>query len=190
MPAVTSAAFTITPAAPATLSFTTQPSTTTAGSVITPAVQVTVLDTYGNPVNTTAVTLALGSNPGNDTLVGTSTVHTVNGVATFSNLKLEDRRAGLYADGDGHRPLPAVTSAPFTITPAAPATLTFTTQPSTTMAGSAITPAVQVTVLDAYGNPVNPTAVTLALGANPGNDTLHGTTHRADRQRRRHLQRP
>ena len=32
--------------------------------------------------------------------------------------------------------------------------MTFTTQPSNTMTGSAITPAVQVTVLDAYGNPV------------------------------------
>ena len=50
--------------------------------------------------------------------------------------------------------LPAVTSTAFNITPLAPATVTFTTQPSTTAAGSVITPAVQVTVMDAYGNPV------------------------------------
>ena len=96
--------------------FTTQPSTTPAGSAITPAVQVTVPDAYGNLVTTTAVTLALGNNPGNDTLIGTLTVNTVNGVATFSNLKLTDSRAGLYADRHG-RHLPAVTSAPFNITP-------------------------------------------------------------------------
>ena len=62
-------------------------------------------------------------------------------------------------------------------------TVTFTTQPSSRPAGSVISPAVQVTVLDASGNPVA-TAVTLALGNNPGNDTLQGTHDRADRQRR------
>ena len=95
-------------------------------------------------------------------------------MATFNDLKLIKAAQGytLTATVTG---LPTVTSAAFNITPAAPATASFTTQPSTMPSDSAITPAVQVTVLDAYGNPVTTTAVSLALGANPGNDMLRGS---------------
>src|SRR2546422_492059 len=56
--------------------------------------------------------------------------------------------------------------------------LAFTQQPSTTVAGAAISPAVQVTALDAAGNPVPSFtgSVTVALGSNPGGSTLSGTT--------------
>src|SRR5213080_2773199 len=56
--------------------------------------------------------------------------------------------------------------------------LAFTVQPSTTVAGAAITPAVQVTALDPAGNPVPgfTGSVTVALGNNPGGSTLSGTT--------------
>src|SRR5204863_6468619 len=45
-------------------------------------------------------------------------------------------------------------------------------------AGAAFTPPVQVTALDAAGNPVPSFtgSVTLALGGNPGGSTLSGTT--------------
>ena len=58
----------------------------------------------------------------------------------------------------------------------------FTTQPSTTAATSAITPAVVVSVEDALGN-VETTgnagatdSITVAIGTNPGSATLSGTT--------------
>src|SRR5205814_765138 len=54
----------------------------------------------------------------------------------------------------------------------------FTQQPSTTVAGAAISPAVQVTAFDAAGNAVPgfTGTVTVALGSNPGGSTLSGTT--------------
>src|SRR5207302_971874 len=71
-----------------------------------------------------------------------------------------------------------VTSTPFDITPGTATQLAFTQQPSTTVAGATISPAVQVTALDAAGDPVPGLtgSVTVALGSNPGGSTLGGTT--------------
>ncbi len=76
---------TVNPAAASKLAFTVQPSTTTAGSAISPAVNVSVEDAYGN-VNTSStasISIAISSS---GTLSGTTTVSAVNGVASFSNL--------------------------------------------------------------------------------------------------------
>src|SRR5207249_8509019 len=56
--------------------------------------------------------------------------------------------------------------------------LAFTVEPSNAPAGAPITPAVQVTALDALGNTAQAFTgdVTVALGANPGSATLSGTT--------------
>ena len=55
------------------LMFTTQPSNTAAGDSISPAVVVKVEDPFGNPVttDTSNVTIAIGTNPGNGTLAAT-----------------------------------------------------------------------------------------------------------------------
>src|SRR5205814_2788590 len=54
----------------------------------------------------------------------------------------------------------------------------FSVQPTSTAAGAAITPAVQVTALDAGGNVATGFAgsVAVALGTNPSGGTLAGTT--------------
>src|SRR5256884_1847356 len=59
-----------------------------------------------------------------------------------------------------------------------PYTTLFRSQPSTTVAGAAISPAVQVPALDPAGHPVPgfTGSVTVALGSNPGGSTLGGTT--------------
>src|SRR5207247_36601 len=56
--------------------------------------------------------------------------------------------------------------------------LLFTIQPTSTVAGLPITPAVQVTAHDARGNPAASFTgnVTVALGTNPAGGTLSGTT--------------
>src|SRR5205814_8287459 len=56
--------------------------------------------------------------------------------------------------------------------------ISFTVQPSNTVAGAAISPAVQITALDAAGNPVPSFtgSVTVALGTNPGGATLSDRT--------------
>src|SRR5206468_2022658 len=74
--------------------------------------------------------------------------------------------------------LTSATSNAFNIGVGAAAKLVFTVQPSNAAAGAGITPAVQVAVQDAQGNPVTTatTSITVAIGTNPASGTLAGTT--------------
>src|SRR5437867_2831283 len=109
------------PAAPTKLVFTVQPTNATAGVAIASAVQVAIQDASGNTVTsaTAAVTVALGTNPGAGTLSGTLTVAATQGIATFSNLRIDRPGSGytLAASAGG---LSGATSVPFAVT------LTFT----------------------------------------------------------------
>ncbi len=82
--------------APSQLQFIQQPTNTSIGNTIQPAVTVQVLDAAGHDLltATTAVTLAIGANPGGATLGGTLTVNAVNGVATFPDLTLDQPGIG------------------------------------------------------------------------------------------------
>jgi len=65
------------------------------------------------------------------------------------------------------------------VNPASASKLAFGQQPTSAAVGVAITPAVTVQLLDAYGNLVtsdNTDQVKLSLGSNPGSATLGGTT--------------
>src|SRR5207253_7021488 len=150
----TSSGFNITPGAATQLVFGTQPSTTVANRQISPAVKVRALDAFGNVATgfSDAVAIALGSNPGGSTLSGTTPVAAVSGVATFF-VSLNKAGTGytLTASAGGFAP---VTSTAFDITPGTATQLAFTVQPSNTVAGAVISPAVQVTALDPAGNPV------------------------------------
>ncbi|HLL52693.1 MAG TPA: hemagglutinin, partial [Myxococcaceae bacterium] len=173
----TSGAFDVAPAAPVALAFTAQPSNTTAGAFISPAVQVAVRDAFGNLVTTATdtITLSLGANPGGGTLSGSVTVNAVNGVATFSNLSLDKAGTG-YTLVAASGSLAGATSAAFDVGPGVPNRLVLLDQPTSTVAGLPITPAVRVAIDDAFGNRTNATAnVTLALAANPSGGTLAGT---------------
>jgi len=78
------------------LVFTAQPSNTTAGATITPAVQVTALDA-GNNVATgfvANVVISIKTNAGGGTLSGTLTIAAGAGVATFSNLSINNIGTG------------------------------------------------------------------------------------------------
>src|SRR5207302_1413052 len=135
------------------LVFSVQPSTTAAGAAITPAVQVTAQDAQGNTATgfTGNVTVAIGTNPSTGTLAGTKVVAAVAGVATFANLAIDKVGTGytLTATGAG-----SVTSTAFNITAGTATQLAFSVQPSNSVAGSIITPAVRITVEDAFGNRV------------------------------------
>src|SRR5207244_2177655 len=170
-----SAAFNITAGAAAQLVFTAQPSNATSGAVLTPAVQVTALDGHGNTAIAFAgnVAVAIASNPGGGTLSGTTTVAAVNGVATFSTLSIDKVGTGYTFAASATGPN-GTTSTGFNITPGAASHLVFSVQPTTTTAGSLITPAVQVTAQDAQGNTATGFTgnITVAIGANPGGGTL------------------
>src|SRR3989449_366075 len=160
------------------LAFTVQPSNTTAGIAINPAVAVAIQDASGNTITsaTDRVTVALGTNPSGGTLLSTTAVNAVNGVAIFSNLSIQSASTG-YTLTVSSGTLTGATSRSFAIAPAAAAKVAFAVQPSTTDVAQPITPAVQVAIQDAFANTVTSAtnAVTLAIATNPGSGTLAGT---------------
>jgi len=176
---VTSSNFAITPATATQLAFAVQPGTTVADHQIAPAVKVQALDTFANLATgfTGGIAVALGNNPGGATLGGTSAIAAFGGIATFSDLSIRQTGTGytLAATSTG---LSLATSAAFDVTPGTATQLLFTVQPTTSVAGQPITPAVQVTALDPAGNPVPgfTGTVTVAFGNNPGGAALAGTT--------------
>lgn len=173
--------FSVTPGVASRLSFFTDPTGTTAGITIAPAVQIEVLDAFSNRIATAnnSVTIAL-LNAGGATLSGTTSKAAAAGVATFNDLSVDQSGSSyrLRATSSGLVP---DTSVSFAVTPGAATQLVFTTQPSNTAAGSPITPAVQVTARDSLGNTDTSFtgAVTVAIGTNPASGTLSGTTLQA-----------
>jgi hypothetical protein len=170
----------VAPPTPTSLRFNVQPRNTTAGAVINPAVQVEVRDQFGVRVTTAtnSITMAIGTNPAAGTLSGTKTVAAVNGVATFSDLSIDQVGTGyrLAASSTG---LSGATSGLFNITaPPVPTALAFVVQPTNAGAGTAITPAVQVEIRDQFGARLTTAtnSVGVAIGTNPGGGTLSGTT--------------
>src|SRR5438034_1084061 len=159
------------------LVFSVEPTNTVAGAAITPAVQVTAQDASGNTASgfTGNITVAIGTNPSTGTLSGTKTVAAVAGVATFPGLSIDKVGTGytLTATGAG-----STTSAAFNITAGGATQLVFNVQPSTTTAGAAITPAVEVTAQDASGNTASGFTgnITVAIGTNASAGALSGTT--------------
>jgi hypothetical protein len=179
-PAIISAPFDVYENA-AGLAFKVQPSFTAPGVSINPAVKVSVLDKNGVvvPTGTYSVTIAINNNPSAATLGGTKTANTSLGVATFTNLTINNIANGytLSATSPSFGGRDPVTSAPFGIFGAA-TKLVFVVQPTTTMGGGTITPAIQVEVQDANGSTVTTAtdAIYVALANNPGNaGTLSGT---------------
>ena len=60
-------------------------------STVTPAIAVEVKRPSGNPVTiaTNSITMAIGANPGSAMLGGTLTVNASGGIATFSDLTID-----------------------------------------------------------------------------------------------------
>lgn len=123
-------------------------------TALTPSPVVTVVNKDGTTATgyTGNVTMALGTNPTNATLGGTTVVAASSGVATFSNLTLNRSgknftlRATAAAQG-GYTPKARV-SRPFSI----PTRCVFTTQPVGVAVPNAIIPPFQVSVQDSAGN--------------------------------------
>src|SRR6266481_3290967 len=178
----TSAAFTITPAAAKRLVFTVQPTTAPAGAAISPAVQVTARDSFGNTATGFAdsVFAAIGVNPGGGVLAGTVRRTAVAGVATFADLTIDKAGAGytLVASGTG---ITNGTSAAFTITAATAGKLGITTQPPTAaQSGVPLSQAPVLQIRDANGNPVSQAGVAVTASATPSAGSLASATATSD----------
>jgi hypothetical protein len=158
------------------LVFTAQPSNTTAGQAISPAVAVTVEDSANNAVHTSGIqiTVTIGTNPGSGTLSGTKTVGTnTNGVATFSNLSIDKAGTG-YTLGAASSGIAGATSNAFNVSAGIASQLVFTTQPAGAAAGVAFTTQPVVAVEDVYGNVVTTDASAISLTIAPNTPTTGG----------------
>jgi hypothetical protein len=113
----TSAAFNINPLVPTKLAFIVQPGDTPIGSFISGAPTVAVQDSAGNTVTTAnrAITITLVNNSNLGTLNGTKTKGTTGGVASFSNLTIDQPGSG-YALRATSTGLTSATSSAFAIT--------------------------------------------------------------------------
>lgn len=164
----TSTGFNITAAGPSKLAFTQQPSNTTAGVAISPAVTVQIQDQFGNlTTDTSSVTVALGVNPGSATLTGTLTRAASGGVATFSNLSMTKAAAGYTltaADGA----LTGATSGSFSIVATAASQVVIVQQPTDTAVTVSMSPAVTVQLRDQYGNNTAGTGISVTLTPSAG----------------------
>jgi len=176
----TSAAFSIAAGAATRLAFTVQPTATTAGDAISPAVRVTAQDNFGNTAAGFGgmITMAIANNPSGGVLAGTPAVAATGGVATFSSLSINKSGNGytLRATSSG---LTQATSSAFNITAGSATLLAFTAQPSSEAAGAPITPAIQVTARDAFGNTatsfLNNVTVAITGGTGTPGAVLSGT---------------
>jgi len=102
----------------ASLKFSTQPTNTASGASISPAVTVQVLDSNGlvDTTSSATVNMAIGTNAGGGTLSGTTSVAAVAGVATFSNLSINNAGTGYTLTASITTPSLSATSSTFNIT--------------------------------------------------------------------------
>jgi hypothetical protein len=135
---VTSSAFSNTPGAAAVLAFTTQPGNANVASNISGPPTITVRDNFGNTVtsSTASVTIGMGANPAGGTLSGTTTKNAVSGVASFSDLAVNQAGTGytLTAASTG---LSSVTSNIFNVS--VPAGVSLAAVPNSVPAGDPFT---------------------------------------------------
>ncbi len=185
----TSGAFSVMPAPATVLAFTVPPGATMQDSAIKPPVQVTAYDSLGNKATNFAGSIRLGI--GTDGSVSKKAglaggvASAVAGVATFPNLGIDSVGVGYTLTAAFGRAPPVDTSVAFDITPGPPPPppplthLGFTQQPqTTTQAGAAITPPVQVAALDASEHVVQGFTGTIGLALEPASNggTLSGGT--------------
>jgi len=146
---------------PTRLAFTVEPSDASAGAPITPAIEVSALDGFGNTASgfAGAVTLVLGTNPGGAALEGTTTRSAVAGVATFAGLSVTRAGSGyqLRSDAGG---LTGAASTAFDVTSASATRIQGVSGSNqTATVGTTLGQPYVVRVTDALGNPVAGVAV-------------------------------
>ena len=168
---------TFTHGAASQLAIVTQPSSTaTAGVNFVQQPVINVLDSFGNLVtdSTVEVTAARNSTTGgSQILFGTLTATASGGVATFSNVSYQEATT-IKVDFTSPS-LTLATSNDIIVSPNVPATVTFTTQPSSTGTVDVIlTTQPVVKVVDAYGNNVAD-GTSVALTKASGTGALRGT---------------
>lgn len=167
----------------AKLAFTTQPpASVTAGSALSPAVQVAVRDAYGNATaagNAVTVAITSGTGTGGATLSGTPSKAASAGAASFSDLSINRSGTGytLTATATG---LTSAVSSAFAVTAAAVASVAQQAGDSQSAAtGAAVATPPAVLAKDAFGNVKPGASVTFAVASGGGSVTGAGQTTNA-----------
>jgi hypothetical protein len=171
--AATSTSFTLTQTA-TQLAITTQPSASaSSGSAFGTQPVVEIRDGSGTKVTgaTNAVTAAIATGTG--TLVGTTTVNAVNGVATFTNLQING--SGAHTLSFTASGLTSATSSTVTVTQTA-TQLAITTQPAGASSGTVFGTQPVVEIRDVSGTKVAASTVAVTAAIASGGGTLAGTT--------------
>lgn len=165
-----------------TLAFTTQPGGGTAGVAWSQQPKISLLDAFGNLVSTnSAMYLTLALTPGAGTLSGNYFRKLSAGVATFTDLNVDQSGTGkeLFAvctAGCGEASPSNATSAPFSVSPGPANKLSFLLSPTAGTAGVAFFPQPIVVVQDSLGNTVDQSAASVSLTIATGTGTLAGST--------------
>ena len=161
--------FTVNAAAASQLGFAVQPTSTTPGTDLSPAVVVNVEDQFGNIItgDSSTITMAVHTGP-SFSLFGTMGVAAVNGAATFSDLSLHTAGSYTLVATDGS--LTSADSSAFSIGAITPTQVVFVLQPSDVTAGAADSPSIVADVEDQYGNVIlsDSSSVTLSINSGPG----------------------
>jgi hypothetical protein len=157
------------------LRLTTQPTTGVTGQVLAIQPQIAISDASNTvvPSSTASVTAAISG--GIAILGGTTTVSAVNGIATFTDLRITGVGSfTLTFTSDGLAP---AASQPVTIVAGAPALLVMVAQPSSSaVSGSVLAAQPAVALRDAFGNPVSQAGVAVTAAIASGGGTLGGAT--------------
>lgn len=171
------ATVTATATAPATqLAVTADVSAATSGVAFPTAIVVAVRNAFDGTVTTSTATVTAALSSGSGTLVGTTTVNAVNGVATFSNLRING--AGAHQITFTATGLTAATSQVIAVTQQL-ASLAITTQPGNATSNAAFGTQPVIELRDHAGlRLIGGTTVVTAARAS-GSGTLYGTTSRA-----------
>lgn len=163
---------------PAKLAFMVQPTSIAANSPFFPHLTVAVQDADGNTVTdaTHGITIAIGTNAGGGVLAGSTTRSAVSGVATFTDLRINNVGTGYTLTASSPN-LTGATSTPFAVVVGPAAKLAFIVEPGPATSGVAMAPAVKVAVQDVAGHTVTSTThiIAIAISTNAGGGTLTGT---------------
>jgi streptogramin lyase len=154
------------------------PQSAVVARAFTSPLQAVVKDQFGNPISGVNVTFAAPASGASGTFAsGTATSATTNsaGVAVAPAFTA-NTTAGNYTVTATVPGVPAGTTFSLTNTPGVPASITATSgTPQNAAVGTAFATALQATVLDQYGNPVNGVIVTFAAPATgPGGSFAGG----------------
>ena len=172
-----SSPFAVTAGSPSRLAFVQQPPViVTGGAPVAPAVTVQLLDAAGNAAPQLGVAVGLTMS-GGGALNNASATTNRSGLATFAGLTVTATAGVGYRLTANATGLGPATSNAFVVIPMIPTHLGFLTQPgSNTKAGKAMSPPVEVEVLDANGIRVTTVTVTvtLTLGSNQNGANLTG----------------